>query len=172
MRIKILALLLVLFTAVSCTGKSGPADPNPTPHDVSKGPGVFSKDNGDVLSKFKEKLFSGNKTAQLGVNAYLWQASLQAISFMPLTQADSNGGVILSDWIDQENATNKQVKVNIYILSKKLEPTALNVKVFTREKLAGDTYSAVKEDLATATALEETILSKSRVLKIKDQASN
>ncbi|MCP4354507.1 MAG: DUF3576 domain-containing protein [Proteobacteria bacterium] len=171
MKIKMLSLLLVLFTAASCTGKTGPADPNPTPHDVSKGPGVFSKDNGNILSFFKGKSLSG-ESAKLGVNSYIWRASLQAISFMPLTQADSAGGVILSDWIDQENAKNKQVKVNVYILSKKLEPTALNVKVFTREKLTDNAYSAVKEDLTTATALEETILSKARTLKIKDQASD
>ena len=34
----------------------------------------------------------------IGVNSYLWRAALETLSFMPLTQADSAGGVIITDW--------------------------------------------------------------------------
>jgi hypothetical protein len=33
----------------------------------------------------------------IGVNSYLWRASLDVL-FMPLLQTDSNGGVIVTDW--------------------------------------------------------------------------
>jgi hypothetical protein len=34
----------------------------------------------------------------IAVNSYLWRASLDTISFMPLTSADPFGGVIITDW--------------------------------------------------------------------------
>lgn len=168
MKLRTLSLLLVALATVSCSGESGPADPNPTPHDFKEGPGVFSKD-GNLLSAFKGSSAEGG-SAVMSVNAYIWRASLQAVSFLPLIQADSAGGVIITDWVTQEDNTNKQVKVNVYITSKKLEPNALKVKVFTRSKLDKNSYTTPKVDTATATALEETILSKARVLKIKAQA--
>ncbi|HAG53415.1 MAG TPA: hypothetical protein DCL21_06485 [Alphaproteobacteria bacterium] len=169
MKFKILSLLSLVLVA-SCDAKLTPADPNPTPHDMEEGAGVFSED-GNILSSFKGKSFGGGSAAELAVNQYLWRSSLEAISFMPLTQADSAGGVILSDWMNQEGTSNKQVKINIYILSKALEPTALNVKVFSREKLADGSYTDQKLDKATSTALEETILSNARSLKIKSLAN-
>lgn len=168
MKYKTLSLLLVLSSVAACSGEVTPADPNPTPHDVKRGPGVFSKD-GNLLSNLKG-LSLGNGFTELGVNPYLWRSSLQSLSFMPLVQADSAGGVIISDWIDQEDVKNKQVKVNVYILSKKLEATGLQIKVFTRTKKANGEYSSPIEDKSTATALEETILSNARALKIKARA--
>ena len=41
---------------------------------------------------------AASQTTTIGVNAYLWRASLDTLSFMPLVQTDSNGGVIVTDW--------------------------------------------------------------------------
>ncbi len=45
---------------------------------------------------------SNNSEAQrpagIGVNSYLWRASLDTISFMPLREVDPFGGVIVTDW--------------------------------------------------------------------------
>ena len=39
-----------------------------------------------------------SRMTTIGVNAYLWRAALDTISFAPLLQADANGGVIITDW--------------------------------------------------------------------------
>src|SRR3546814_1774988 len=39
-----------------------------------------------------------SQVTTIGVNSYLWRASLDALSFMPLLQADSAGGVVITDW--------------------------------------------------------------------------
>src|SRR5689334_17705648 len=36
--------------------------------------------------------------AQIGVNGYLWRATLDTLSFMPLASADPYGGVVITDW--------------------------------------------------------------------------
>ena len=40
---------------------------------------------------------AASKVTTIGVNSYLWRASLEALSFMPLLQTDSNGGVIVTE---------------------------------------------------------------------------
>ena len=39
-----------------------------------------------------------SRTTAIGVNAYLWRAAIDTVSFAPLLQADSSGGVIVTDW--------------------------------------------------------------------------
>lgn len=41
---------------------------------------------------------AASKVTTIGVNSYLWRASLDTLSFMPMAQTDSNGGVIVTDW--------------------------------------------------------------------------
>jgi hypothetical protein len=165
MKFKILSLLSAIMLTSCSTLDIQAADPNPTPHDVTEGAGVFSED-GNLIKNFKG-FGSSSSGVAMQVNPYLWKSSLEAISFMPLIQADSMGGVIISDWINQENDDNKQVKVNIYILSKKLEASALEVKVFEKTKNADGSFSSQMLDKATSDALEDTILSNARSLKIK-----
>ena len=38
---------------------------------------------------------AASRVTTIGVNSYLWRASLEALSFMPMLQTDSNGGVIV-----------------------------------------------------------------------------
>ena len=43
---------------------------------------------------------AASKVTTIGVNSYLWRATLDTLSFMPLLQTDSNGGVIVTDWYE------------------------------------------------------------------------
>jgi hypothetical protein len=63
----------------------------------------------------------------IGVNAYLWRASLETLSFMPLVQTDSNGGVIVTDWYANPNAAGERMKVTVTILDQDLRADALRV---------------------------------------------
>ena len=52
----------------------------------------------------------------IGVNAFLWRATLDTVSFMPLASADPFGGVILTDWHSTATSPNERYKLNFYIL--------------------------------------------------------
>ena len=56
---------------------------------------------------------AASQVTTIGVNSYLWRASLDALSFMPLTQTDSNGGVILTDWYVNPQNPGERVKINV-----------------------------------------------------------
>src|SRR5579862_6902768 len=66
----------------------------------------------------------------IGVNAYLWRATLDTLAFMPLTSADPYGGVIITDWYANPEKPEERFKATVYILDSRLRADGLNVTVF------------------------------------------
>lgn len=108
-------------------------------------------------------LAAANVTA-IGVNSYLWRASLETLSFMPLVQADSAGGVIVTDWYANPESPNERVKVSVTILDQQLRADALRVAA-SREVLQGGVWVAAPVQAATVQRLEDIILTKARDLR-------
>jgi hypothetical protein len=103
----------------------------------------------------------------IGVNSYLWRASLETLSFMPLTQADSAGGVIVTDWYSNPENPGERVKVTVSILDQNLRADALRVAA-SREVQQGGTWVAAPVQAATVQKLEDIILTKARDLRRSD----
>ena len=103
----------------------------------------------------------------IGVNSYLWRASLETLSFMPLTQADSAGGVIVTDWYANPQNPNERVKVTVSILDRDLRADALRIAA-SREVLQGGAWVAAPVQAATVQKLEDIILTKARDLRRTD----
>jgi hypothetical protein len=108
-------------------------------------------------------LAASNVTA-IGVNSYLWRASLETLSFMPLTQADSSGGVIVTDWYSNPQNPNERVKLSVSILDQDLRADALRVAA-SREVLQGGAWVSAPVQAATVQKLEDIILTKARDLR-------
>jgi hypothetical protein len=101
----------------------------------------------------------------LGVNSYLWHATLDTLSFMPLQSEDPFGGVIITDWYSSPQTPNERVKITIYILDRRLRADGLKVAVFRQTKSnEGWTDVAVNPD--TAVKLTDAILTRARELRL------
>ncbi|WP_416907341.1 MAG: DUF3576 domain-containing protein [Polymorphobacter sp.] len=104
------------------------------------------------------------RMTSIGVNTYLWRASLDTLSFMPITQVDSNGGVIVTDWYSTPQAPNERVKVTVTILDTELRADALQVAA-VRQTLAGSGWVNAAVRAGTVQKLEEVILGRARDLR-------
>ncbi|RYE60984.1 MAG: DUF3576 domain-containing protein [Hyphomicrobiales bacterium] len=155
------ALAAAVFVA-GCGIKGEAPEANPT--DMPKGPGLFSGESGNILESFKSNRSKEESGGSIGVNIYLWRAALESVAFMPITQADSNGGVIVTDWYSQPEQPNERVKANILILGKTLRADALKVTLFKQQRVNGE-WTGTDVSAATTTALEDTILTKARAIK-------
>jgi hypothetical protein len=100
----------------------------------------------------------------IGVNGYLWRATLDTIGFMPLLQTDSNGGVILTDWYANPSAPNERMKLTVSILDKDLRADALAVGA-SRQVLQGGQWIDQPVQAATTQKIEEIILTRARDLR-------
>ena len=103
--------------------------------------------------------------AQIGVNGYLWRASLDTLAFMPLASADPYGGVIITDWYAAPEAPNERFKVTVYILDTRLRADGLNVQVF-KQLAVGGVWTDATPSPQTETDLENAILTRARQLRL------
>ncbi len=107
---------------------------------------------------------AASQVTSIGVNSYLWRASLEALSFARLTTADSNGGVLITDWYASPNNPNERVSVSVAILDQDLRADALRVNA-TRQVMQNGQWVEAPVAAATIQRLEDIILTKARDLR-------
>ena len=103
--------------------------------------------------------------AGIGVNSHLWRASLDTISFMPLSSADPFGGVIITDWFAPPETPRERFKMTIFILARTLRADGLRVAVFRQEQSDQGVWVDGSINPSTVTSLENKILERARQLR-------
>jgi hypothetical protein len=104
----------------------------------------------------------------IGVNAYLWRATLDTLAFMPLSSADPYGGIVITDWYVNPEKQDERFKCTVYILDTRLRADGLNVTVFKQVKDAtGGWVDATASD-QTSTDIENAILTRARQLRLSN----
>jgi hypothetical protein len=166
--------LIASLALAACGLETGPPttnsrlDPQPDPNNSILGSGGL-----DLVNLFgNNKPGAGGGGGGIGVNSYLWRASLDTLSFMPLASADPFGGVIITDWYSPPETPQERFKVNIFILDRQLRADGLRAAVFhQRRSVAGD-WADAAVDGTTQTDLENTILTRARQLRVSTTAQN
>jgi hypothetical protein len=109
-----------------------------------------------------------NSAAQIGVNGYLWRATLDTLAFMPLASADPYGGVVITDWYINPEKPDERFKCTVYILDARLRADGLNVAVFKQNKDATGNWVDAPAATQTETDIENAILTKARQLRLSN----
>ena len=123
---------------------------------------VTGEDGWSVLGGKDKDSSSGGV---LGVNSYLWRATLDTISFMPITSADPFGGTILTDWYEDPKTPGERFKINALILDKTLRADGVRITLFKQKMLKG-AWRDQTVDAKLPRALEDTILTRARELRV------
>ena len=136
------------------------------PHTSTPPESIFGPEGVTLFSTDKPKEGEGGSGSGIGVNSYLWRASLDTIAFMPLASADPFGGVIITDWYTPPDAADERLKVNIVILGRELRADGVRATIFRQHRDGGGgwTDAAVAPD--TGVELENAILTRARQLRI------
>jgi hypothetical protein len=98
------------------------------------------------------------------VNAFLWRATLDTLSFMPLASADPFGGVIITDWYAPPAAPGERFKATAYVLGRQLRSDGVRVQVF-RQQLRGNQWVDVPASAALNAEMEDRVLARARELR-------
>lgn len=106
----------------------------------------------------------GGEGGALGVNAYLWRATLDTLSFLPLASADPFGGVIITDWHSPPSTPGERFRATAYILGRQLRSDAVRISVF-RQELRGGSWMDAPVAPTTASDLENQVLARARELR-------
>ena len=115
-------------------------------------------------NRVKQADLAASQVTTIGVNSYLWRAALETLSFAPMAQVDSNGGVMVTDWYTNPNSPSERVKVTATILDRDLRADALRIAA-SRQVLQNGQWIDAPVAAATVQKLEEIILTRARDLR-------
>lgn len=118
------------------------------------------------ITLFGESSSQGTEGA-VAVNAFLWRASLDTISFMPLASADPFGGVIITDWYAPPETPGERFKVNMYILGRSLRADGLKVSVFRQQDDGAGRWADAPVGAEVQGEFEEAVLTRARQLRMQ-----
>lgn len=167
-------ILLVCLLALTGCRTSSPEpdacvepDPCGPRYDVRRNRGDTYEDernyrDGKVFGKALEL---GGSDSGIGVNATLWRAALDTVSFMPLSSVDPAGGVIITEWYSPINEPSERFKVDIIILGRALRPDALRVSLHKQRLNAQGVWRSLEPSEDSVRELEDSILSRARELR-------
>jgi hypothetical protein len=119
---------------------------------------------GGSPNRARQADLAASQVTTIGVNAYLWRAALETLSFAPMAQVDSNGGVMVTDWYTNPRTPGERVKITATILDRDLRADALRIAA-ARQMLQGGQWVDAPVAAATVQKLEEIILTRARDLR-------
>ena len=102
----------------------------------------------------------GDTNREINVNKYLWAASLDVLSFLPVEAVDPFSGVIATGW-GRVPGSGAAYRSTIYITGPALDARSLRVAVFRQ---SGGRAIAVTDSVAEQ--IEDAILTRARQLSI------
>jgi len=166
------AFLLAVCGTIAGCGMGGEAK-----YPGERRPGQSAPDYGDQQSVFGPGGLSLGGTEKpgdaaaagatgIGVNSFLWRASLDTVSFMPLVSADPFGGVIITDWYSPPQSPDERFKVNVYILGRALRADGIRASVFRQQQNGAAGWVDAQVAPNTSTDLENAILTRARQMRI------
>ncbi len=168
-KISLLLLPLLALTACDTLGKLGLGGgtteaPLNSERKLQESRGKLTGEEGfNLLGGSKEDPTSG---ARLGVNSFLWRATLDTLSFMPFASADPFGGVIITDWYEDPKTPGERFKVNAVILDSTLRADAIKVKLFKQHREKNGDWRDIEVHPKLGRKLEDTILTRARELRV------
>ena len=159
--------LLVLASCGDVPFESGKVEPLTTEERRNRSGGKIFGDDFLTFAPGRDKGGNtGGSGAGIGVNSFLWRASLDALSFMPLASADPFGGVIISDWYSPPETPFERFKITLFILGTELRSDGIRASVFKQVRADDGSWSDAAVEEGTAVRLEDAILTGARQRRI------
>lgn len=164
------AILLLAAGLAACSA----VDPDTTyPRSRPGGGGATYEEPESLFGPGGLNLFGGGESEQpsvdgtgIGVNAFLWRASLDTLSFMPLSSADPFGGVIITEWYTPEQSESERFKVNVFILGRELRADGVRASIFRQVRDPNGAWVDAPTSQESNTEMENAILTRARQLRI------
>lgn len=153
-----------IFVALFLTGSLG-ACATRTPNATAAQPAASASTKPTTFFGSGSRAGGGTGQAGIGVNAFLWRATLDTLSFMPLADSDPFGGTYATEWHAIAEKPDERFKVQVYILDTRLRADGLAVQVF-RQMRDPSGWVDASVDPDTAIQIENSILTRARQLRI------
>ena len=157
------AVVLFFSLAILLTGCTSGNVPKPQ---KDEGPVsiITGETGGWSLSDFMDQ--SGSQSTTLPVNAILWRAALDIAALLPISDVDTFGGTIVTEWYSLPENPNERIKLTMFVVGRELRSDAIRVvvNVQTRDGLQDD-WGNNARDLQFSRRLEDLVLNRAREIR-------
>ena len=123
---------------------------------------VLENTSKDVLLS---KVINSQNSDNVNVNGYLWRATLNILSVVPLISTDALSGIIITDWYANKNIQNQRLKITAYINTNELKSESINIKVEI-QSFKNNIWSQPLTSNSLANQIVDSILNEARNLKL------
>jgi hypothetical protein len=137
-------------------------DPNPVNRAkefAAKGGGIF----GDINNR---KL--GSTAVDFASSNVMWKATLKTLEFLPLSNTDYSGGIIVYDWYSQTNNPKEQIKISVQFLNNELRSDSVKITAHKKICETVERCSNSTLDQNFANSIKDSIIASARTLKIEE----
>ena len=161
-------LILSILLLSNCSSKDPITDekvlidPNP-----EKRAAEYRDKGGGILGDIN-KIGKSSNTFDFASSNVMWKATLKTLDFLPLSNTDYSGGIIVYDWYSQTNNPREQIKISVRFLSNELKTDS--IKVIAHKKIcdSADKCSNSTLDEKFSNTIKENIITSARLLKIEE----
>ena len=167
-KLRVITLISLLIYLSNCskvdptTGEVIRIEPNPDKKArefADKGGGIF----GDINNRK-----SGSTAVDFASSNVMWRATLKTLEFLPLSNTDYSGGIIIYDWYSQENNPREQIKISVRFLSNELRSDSIKITAHKKICDSNEKCSNAMLDQKFSETIKENILTSARSLRIEE----
>ena len=100
------------------------------------------------------------------VNAILWRAALEIVALLPISDVDTFGGTIITDWYSLPQKPDERIKLTVFVVDRELRSDAIRVTVHVQKRTGTDgNWGTSFRDEEFSRRLENLILNRAREIR-------
>ena len=161
------AFLIVIFLTTSC-GIYKPVDARKVPvqgdkrarQAIEEGRGISL---GNVMKR--------GTTFEFSTSNPMWRASLDILDFIPLTNADYSGGVIITDWYSK-SGEDYSIKITLRFLSNEIRADSIAIKIHKKVCNLNQVCTVSEIESKLKNEIRDTIIKKAALIERNQKKKN
>jgi len=165
-------LFLLLFLLTSC-GMYKPSDARTVSPNVDERVKQSIQEGRGF--RFGSGAGKGGTNFEFASSNELWRASLEILDFLPLSNVDYSGGIIITEWYSEGTSNDEAIKITVRFLSNEIRADGLSVIIHKRicnkfqQCTVAKIKSSLEEEVKLAILKTATLLEKGKYEKNKKE---
>ena len=98
----------------------------------------------------------------------MWRATLEILDFLPLSDVDYGGGIIITEWYNSPEAPNQSLKIMVQFLTNEIRADGVKVNVYQKNCSSQNNCSSSLINSEISSEIKLEILKKAALIKKLD----
>ena len=163
--IKIIIFISIILTISNC-GIYRPTDARKvSPNDAERIKKNQEEGRGFTLGNLGK---SSGGTFQFSSSNEMWRATLEILDFLPLSDVDYGGGIIITEWYNSPEAPNQSLKIMVQFLTNEIRADGIKVNVYEKKCSNQNNCSSSLINSEISSEIKLEILKKAALIKKLD----